>query len=134
MKIYKLAQNFEMIPQDPQAPTDPNVQLQNLQNAQSALQYFGEVMSASEGIMASLRGLEDTLGVGDIGLRSNFTEMIKAAVQQTPAFNLLAHMNLISSVDNLLSQNELNNVSTLISTNISSMSSQYSTSNSMPQM
>ncbi len=125
MKIYKIAENFAIIPQSPNTQNDPNVQIQNLQNAQGALEYFNEVIQASEAIMTSLRNLEDTLGLGDIGLRAQLTETIKAALQQTPAFNLLAQMNLISSIDNLLNQNELNNIKTLIMTNISSMSQQY---------
>lgn len=134
MKIYKIAQNFEMLPQDPGSQNDPNIQLQNLQNSQQALQYFKQVVASSETVMANLRELEDTLGMGDIGLRTQFADMIKAASQQTPAFNLLAQMNLISSIDNLLDQNELNNVETLITTNISSMSSQYSAQNNAPQI
>ena len=134
MKIYKIAQNFEMISQNPGSQNDPNVQLQNLQNSQQALQYFKEVVAAADIVMADLRELEDTLGIGDIGMRSQFSDMIKAAAQSTPAFNLLAQMNLISSIDNLLDQNELNNVETLITTNISSMSSQYSAQQGAPQI
>lgn len=117
-----------MIPQDPNAQNDPNVQLQNLQNSQQAIQYFNMIVQASEQVMADLRALEEQLGMGDIGLRSQLTDMIKAAASQTPAFNLLAQMNLISSIDNLLDGNELTTVENLISTNISSMSDQYSAS------
>jgi len=126
MKIYKIAQNFEIIPQDPNDQNNPDIQLQNLQNAQQAIKYFNEVTNQSEQIMTNLRALEDTLGLGDIGLRSQFENMIRSAAQQTPAFNLLAQMNLISSIDNLLNQNELSTVENLINNNISSMSSQYS--------
>ena len=128
MKIYKIAQNFEIIPQDPNAQNNPDVQLQNLQNSQSAIQYFQAVTQASEALMANLRELEDTLGMGDIGMRAQFQDMIKGAAQNTPAFNLLAQMNLISSIDNLLDQNELNTVKNLIVTNISTISSQYTSS------
>jgi hypothetical protein len=124
MKIYKISQNFQMIPQDPNIPNNPDVQLQNLQNSQAAIQYFQEVMAASDQIMASLRALEDTLGLGDIGLRSQFENTIKQAAASTPAFNLLTQMNMISSIDNLLDQGELTNVQTLINTNIQSISSQ----------
>ena len=113
-----------MIPQDPNIPNNPDVQLQNLQNSQAAIQYFQEVMAASDQIMASLRALEDTLGLGDIGLRSQFENTIKQAAASTPAFNLLTQMNMISSIDNLLDQGELTNVQTLINTNIQSISSQ----------
>ena len=133
MKIYKISQNFQIVPQDPNIQNDPNVQLQNLQNSQRAIQYFKEVMQTSEKILTDLRTLEDTLGIGDIGMRSQFIETIKMATQQTEAFNLLAQMNLISSVDNLLDQNELNNVEILINTNIQSMSGQYASMDDMNQ-
>lgn len=134
MKIYKIAQNFEMIPQDPAIQNDPNVQLQNLQSSQSALQYFKELIQTSEKALSDLRALEEQLGMGDIGLVSQTTDMIKVAASQTPAFNLLAQMNLISSIDNLLDQNELSTVENLILTNISSISSQYSTTQSESPM
>jgi len=128
MKIYKIAQQFEMIQQNPGSQNDPDVQIQNLQNSQQALQYFKDVINQADVVMADMRSLEDSLGIGDIGLRSQFTEVIKSAMQQTPAFNLLAQMNLISSVDNLLNQSDLSNIENLIITNISSMSNQYSSS------
>jgi len=132
MKIYKISQNFQMMSQDPNAPNDPNIQMQNLQNAQGAIQYFQEVIAAAEQIMANLRALEDNLGLGDIGLRSQFESVIRQAAASTPAFNLLAQMNMISSIDNLLDQNELSNVQNLISTNIQSISNQET--GAMPSM
>ena len=125
MKIYKIAQTFEMISQSPGSQNDPNVQLQNLQNSQSAIQYFKNVIVATETIMEGLRNLENTMGVGDIGMRTQIQEMVKQAAMQTPAFNLLTKMNLISSIENLLDSTELNNVENLILTNINSMSDQY---------
>jgi len=44
---------------------------------------------------------------------------------KTPAFNLLSQMNLISSIDNLLNQNEIDNVENLVITNIQSISDQF---------
>lgn len=125
MKIYKTAQNFEIVPQNPKAQNDPNVQLQNLQHSQQALEYFKNIVEKTERILTEMRALEDEFELGDIGLRTQFTQQIKAAAQQTQAFNLLAQMNLISSVDNLLDQNELNNINNLINTNISTISDQY---------
>ena len=135
MKIFRIAQdpNVEMLAQNPGKPNDPNVQLQNLQNAQGAIQYFGNVISIYEKIMADLIELEDTLNVGDTGLRVQMENTIKAAAQQTGAFNLLAQMNLISSIENILDQNELANVENLIITNISSISEQYSAQQRMNQ-
>jgi hypothetical protein len=133
MKIYKIAQTFEMIPQDPRSPNDPNVQIQNLQNSQNALEFFASVTDAATSVMSALGNLEDALGMTGGELSNQFNEVIKAAAQQTPAFNLLAQMNLISSIDNLLDNNELNNIKSLIATNISSISDQYSTTQAAPQ-
>ena len=124
MKIIRIAQTFEMIPQDPNAPNNPNVQLQNLQNSQNAIRYFKDLITITESIMADLRELEDAIGLGDIGLRTQVANTIKQAASQTTAFNMLAQMNLIASIDNLLDAGELNNVERLILTNIQSISDQ----------
>ena len=34
MRIYKIAENFQMITQNPNGQVDPSAQLQNLQNSQ----------------------------------------------------------------------------------------------------
>jgi len=112
-----------MIPQNPGAQNDPNVQLQNLQNAQGAIAYFRGIIAASEDVMASLRELEDSFGVGDVGLRNEVQEAIKNIAMQTPAFNILAQMNFVSSVDNILDSNQLNNVEVIINNNIGSIQS-----------
>ena len=102
MKIYKIAQDFQMITQNPAALNDPDVQLQNLQNAQAALEYFSTLVVASQNVASALNEMEEALGLGDLGLSSQFADTIKQAAMQTPAFNLLAQMNLVSSIDNLL--------------------------------
>ena len=123
MKIYKIAQDFQMIPQNPGAQNDPSVQLQNFQNAQNALQYFKTLIVDSEQIMTSLRQLEDDLGLGDIGLRTQVQQMISQTAMNTPAFNLLAQMNFISSVENLMDANQIRNVEIGIQKNIQSIQS-----------
>jgi len=125
MKIYKIAQEFQMMPQNPGQQNNPNVQLQNLQSSQEALQYFKNVVDESEQIATSIRNLESTLGITDNSLVNQFQTAIQQYSMQTPAFNLLAQMNLISSIENLMNQNDLSRVETLILTNIQSMSDQY---------
>ena len=117
MKIFKISQNFQMIAQDPNAPNDSNVQLQNLQNAQNALQYFENLTNSTEQIMNDIAEIESTLGMGDIGLKNQFLSTIKQAAESTPAFNLLAQMNFISSIDNLMDSNQISNVSIIIQNN-----------------
>ena len=127
MKIYKLGQNYQVIPQNPGAQNDPNIQLQNMQNAQGAIQYFQSVIEASNQIKRDVDELEELLDVGDLGLKNQLEDVIKAAAMRTEAFNLLAHMNLVASIENLLDERELNVVENLIITNISSISDQMNT-------
>jgi len=131
MKIIKLSQDFQIIPQDPNKPSDPNVQLQNLQNAQQALNYFEELIASSERVMAALRDIEETLGVGDIGMRNQFAELIRQAAMRTPAFNLLAQMNFVSSIDNLLDRNQISSVNMIITNNLQAIQSGAAEQSSM---
>jgi hypothetical protein len=123
MKIIKISQEFQMIPQNPGAQNDPNVQLQNLQNAQLALDYFRTLVEDTNQVMAALRQLEDDLGLGDIGLRTQVQQMIAQSAMGTPAFNLLAQMNFISSIENLMDENQIRNVEIGIDKNIQSIQS-----------
>ena len=125
MKIYKIAQEFQMVSQNPSKQNDPTVQLQNLQSSQQALQYFKEIADESEQIVTHIRNLESALGITDNSLVKQFKTTIQQYSMQTPAFNLLAQMNLISSIENLMNQNDLSRVETLILTNIQSISDQY---------
>ena len=123
MKIYKIAAEYQMVPQNPGAQNDPNVQLQNLQSSQQALDYFKTLITDTEAIMTAMRQVEDDLGLGDIGLRTSVQNMIAQAAMTTPAFNLLAQMNFISSIENLLDSNQIRNVEVGIQKNISSIQS-----------
>jgi len=125
MKIFKISQNtnYEMITQNPDALNNPDVQLSNMQQAQEALKYFANLVSASQEISTSLRNMENILGMGDIGLVSQFENNIKQASMQTQAFNLLAQMNFVSSVDNLLDQGQLASIDNVINDNIGAIQS-----------
>ena len=123
MKIYKISQAYQMIPQNPGAQNDPDVQLQNLQNAQHALEYFKTLMTDTGSIMTSLGKVEDDLGVSAFSIRHQVQTIIAQAAMQTPAFNMLAQMNFVSSVENLMDANQIRNVEVGIQKNISSIQS-----------
>ena len=91
MKIYKISQNQipQMIPQNPGAQNDPNVQLQNLQNAQGALQYFNNIIVASETLMTDLRALEETMGIGDVGIRGSNSRRNQTSRNADPRLQLI---------------------------------------------
>ena len=133
MKIYKISSEFQMVPQNPGMQNDTNVQLQNLQNSQGAIQYFKTIIAGTEQVMADLRKIEDNLGLGDIGLRQQVQQIISQAAMQTGAFNLLAQMNFISSIENLLDANQIRNVEVGIEKNIRSIQSGQAQMAQQPQ-
>lgn len=102
MKIYKVAQ-FTMIHQNPNSPPNLDAQLVNLQNSQAALNDLGNIANKANEIYANINELQDALG--DTSLKNAFENGVKTAIQNTPAFQLLTHMNLVTSVDNLLNPN-----------------------------
>lgn len=122
MKIIKISQNkdFQILPQNPNATTnstDFNIQIQNLQSAQAALDYFQTVIDASQQAEASLRSLEEAMGM-NLNLTSQFQALIRQAMSASPAFNLLAQMNFVSSVDNILDATQISSIKNIINTNI----------------
>ena len=119
MKVIKITQNqnFQLIPQNPNANADYNIQLQNLQNAQAALDYFESVINASQQAESSLRNLEEVTGM-DLNLTTQFQGLIKQAMTSSPAFNLLAQMNFISSVDDILDANQITSIKSIINNNM----------------
>jgi len=122
MKIIKISQGqqFQMIQQDPNSPANPDIQSQNLQNAQAALAYFRNLTEASQQAESALRNLEEQIGM-DLNLTTQFQGLIRQAVGNTPAFNLLAQMNFVSSVDSLLDANQISSVETIINNNLQGM-------------
>jgi len=63
MRIYKIAQNFQMITQNPTGQVDPSAQLQNLQNSQQALQFLQNAMTAISELLANVSRVDDALGM-----------------------------------------------------------------------
>ena len=123
MKIYKIAQDFQIIPQNSTQQNDPNVQLQNLQNSQGAIEYLQNVMSSFDQASAALGNLESSLGIRDNSLIKQLQGLVQQFIMQTQAFTLLTQMNFISSVDNLMDMNQIKNVEIGIQKNIQSIQS-----------
>jgi len=122
MKIIKLSQGqqFQLIQQSPNSPANFDVQTQNLQSAQAALAYFRNLTEASQQAESALRNLEEQMGM-DLNLTTQFQGLIRQAISSSPAFNLLAQMNFVSSVDSLLDANQISSVETIINNNLQGM-------------
>ena len=122
MKIIKLSQGqqFQLIQQSPNSSANFDVQTQNLQSAQAALAYFRNLTEASQQAESALRNLEEQMGM-DLNLTTQFQGLIRQAISSSPAFNLLAQMNFVSSVDSLLDANQISSVETIINNNLQGM-------------
>jgi len=107
MKIIKLALQTKMIHQNPDAQNNPDIQLQNLQNAQSSFEKLKQAIYEMNIVMENLRKLEETLDIADIGARNEVQKIILEAIRQTPDFNMLAQMGLIANVNSLLNQADM---------------------------
>jgi len=120
MKIYKIsAEQFQMIPQEtnPAQPNNPDVQLQNLQNSQQAMQYLMGVMQAAEELNAKIAELDDALGQ-DTGLRAIAQQKINQTISQTPAFNMLSKMGFMADPADLANAAKMSQITTQIQHNI----------------
>jgi len=121
MKIRKIAAENQMIPQNPSAQNNPDIQLQNLQNAQVSFEKLKEYIDGMNIVMADLRELETKLDIADIGARSEVQKIILASIKQTPDYNLLAQMGLITSVESLLNQGEADRININITQSIANI-------------
>lgn len=120
MKIYKIAaEQFQMIPQNtnPTQPNNPDVQLQNLQNSQQAMQYLMGVVQAAEELNAKIAALDEALGQ-DTGLRNVVQQKINQTIAQTPAFNMLSKMGFMADPTDLTDANKMSQITTQIQHNI----------------
>jgi hypothetical protein len=140
MKIYKMAQgnNFQMIPQNPSAQSDPNVQLQNMQNSQQALQTLGAMTSAVSELMAKVADVEDTIGI-TTNLRNLIEQQTNQAIMQTEAYQLLSKMGILADTNILKDPNKMSQLQVHIQRNITDYASglnqqQTGTQGAMQQM
>jgi hypothetical protein len=140
MKIYKMAQgnNFQMIPQNPSAQSDPNVQLQNMQNSQQALQTLGAMTSAVSELMAKVADVEDKIGI-TTNLRNLIEQQTNQAIMQTEAYQLLSKMGILADTNILKDPNKMSQLQVHIQRNITDYASglnqqQTGTQGAMQQM
>ena len=140
MKIYKISQNktFQMIPQNPTGQTDPNVQLQNLQNSQQALQALNDIMITVNELGAKIADVDAALG-SDTGLRAIIMQRVNQAIMQTQAYQMLSKMGTIADVNILSDPNKMSQIQVQLQRNITDYISglnqtQTGTQNALGQM
>lgn len=122
MRIYKISQNFQMIPQNPTGNVNQDAQLQNLQNSQQALQFMQAAIEAISEVLASISRLDETLGI-DTGLRSVIEQRAQQAIAQTPAYDLLSKMGFIADVNMLKDTNKMSQLQVMLQKNIQAYTS-----------
>lgn len=121
MRIYKLAQNFQMITQNPTGQVNPEAQLQNLQNSQQALQFLQNAMTAISELLANVSKVDDALGL-DTGLRSVVEQKANQAIMQTPAFDLLSKMGFVADIKQLYDTSKFSQLQQMLTRNIQDFS------------
>jgi len=121
MKIYRLSQ-FQMIPQNPTGAVNPDAQLQNLQNSQQAVTFLQNVIEATNQVTAALANLNDALGTDAIS-KSDIEGRINQAIMQTPAFDLLSKMGMVSDVGFLTDPNKVSQLQVNIQRQVQNYSS-----------
>jgi soluble cytochrome b562 len=124
MKIYKIAQNktFQMIPQNPTGQTDPNVQLQNLQNSQQALQALNDIMTTVNELGAKIADVDAALG-SDTGLRAIIMQRVNQAIMQTQAYQMLSKMGILADANILSDPNKMSQIQVQLQRNITDYTS-----------
>ena len=122
MKIIRLSQNFQMIPQDPTGQSNPNVQLQNLQNSQQALQTLQNITTAVSELMAKISNVDEALGM-DTGLRQTIGQRVNQAIMQTGAYQMLSKMGIIADVSILGDPNKISQIQVQLQRNITDYTS-----------
>jgi hypothetical protein len=121
MRIYKIAQNFQMITQNPTGQVDPSAQLQNLQNSQQALQFLQNTMTAISELLANVSKVDDALGM-DTGLRSAVEQKANEAVMMSPAFDLLSKMGFVGDIKQLYDSSKFSQLQQMLIRNIQDFS------------
>ena len=121
MRIYKIAQNFQMITQNPTGQVDPSAQLQNLQNSQQALKFLQNAMTAISELLANVSRVDDALGM-DTGLRSAVEQKANEAVMMSPAFDLLSKMGFAGDIKQLYDTSKFAQLQQMLMRNIQDFS------------
>lgn len=110
MKIYKIAQEFQFIPQNPSAPPNNAISLQNMQNAMGAIGVIDDIIAAANQVNASITKLEDVIGAGDLGLKQKISDTLSASLERNSAIALLMQMNLLPSISTLFNSGEYDKI------------------------
>lgn len=119
--IYRLSQ-FKVIPQNPEQ-VDSNNQLTNYQTSLRALSFVNNVLQMTEQINSDITELESILNVGDTSMKDAVNKAVTQAISKTEAYNVLAQMNLISSVESLTDKSQVDQIVNIVNKNISSIQS-----------
>ena len=127
MKIYKISQAFQFIPQNPSGAVNPDVNLQNMQNAQSALTPLNNIIEAAGAVNKAIDDLESAVNVGDLGIKQIVSDKLNQALQSNEAVALLMHMNLLPNVATLFNEGEFDKISTKITNDMQSIKGSYGT-------
>lgn len=122
MRIIKLAQNFQMIPQNPTGQSNPDVQLQNLQNSQQALQSLRVIVTAVSELMAKVADVEDALGT-TTSLRQVIEQQTNQAIMQTEAYQMLSKMGILADASILKDPNKMSQIQVQLQRNITDYTS-----------
>lgn len=130
--------NFQMIPQNPSAQSNPTVQLQNMQNSQQALQAVLSMVNAVSQLMAKVADVEDALGT-TTNLRNVIEQQTNQAIMQTEAYQLLSKMGILADANILKNPNKMSQLQVQIQRNITDYTSglnqqQTGTQGAMQQM
>jgi soluble cytochrome b562 len=111
-----------MIPQNPTGQTDPNVQLQNLQNSQQALQALNDIMTTVNELGAKIADVDAALG-SDTGLRAIIMQRVNQAIMQTQAYQMLSKMGILADANILSDPNKMSQIQVQLQRNITDYTS-----------
>ena len=129
MKIYKISQNFQYLPQNPTGEANQDVNLQNMQNAQSAIGSLNNIIEAASNLNSAIDKLEEVANVGDIGIKQIISNKLNEALKLNDAVSLLMHMNLLPSVETLFDSTKFGWIQTKIVNDMQSIKNSPSDAN-----
>ncbi len=129
MKIYKISQNFQYLPQNPSGEVNQDVNLQNMQNAQSAIGSLNNIIEAASNLNSAIDKLEEAASVGDMGIKQIISNKLNEALKLNDAVSLLMHMNLLPSVETLFDSTKFGWIQTKIVNDMQSIKNSPSDAN-----
>ena len=132
MKIYRIAaaQQFQFMQQSPNAPVDPAVQQQNIQQAQQAVQVVDQAIAIFGQLEANMAKIEDLFGVK---IADQVRQAVRQAVTNTSIYKFLSQFGKIASVDELLDVTKFNEVKVKVQKDIQNLQSGIAAPTTQPQ-